>query len=503
MSDANRTAVRVSKETSFKTPFATPLFQPIRITSVGLAYTPETVTSNELDPTRQIVDQPLVGFSAGGDIPAELSIGNFDICMDGLFMNPWIRSPEVQNGASWKYGSGSVAMTRFTALAATSLTFAANAVLAGSQINSPATAFVAGHLIYISGLGAGNPDQILRASASTGTSVTVAGATPVASPPASARVKVIGFEGIAGDIAAVTVGGPALTSTALNFTTLGLSVGQYIWLGTGTFGFAAFSGPARISAIAAGRLSFDNVPTGFVADAGATKTIRGYFTDCIKNGVVEDISYYIEEEFGLTAGTRYMYHRGQEVNSRVISAETKAIITDTWNFLGADATPVATSRQTGAVSLAPSIGSVLNSSTSVPVMYENGVPVVGPNFVNSFSITIENAKRTRDAVAVMGAADIGTGRLGVTGTMNTYFGSEVYYNKVISNEITSLAFGFGDQAAMRSEIYDMPKVKYSGGTPDVTGIDTDIMVALEFRALRDIEHDRDYTLMLSRFEYRI
>lgn len=501
MSNANRTAIRVSKETSFKTPFPNPLFQPIRITSASLAYTPETVTSNELDATRQIVDQPLVGFSSGGDVPAELSIGNTDILMDGLFMNPWIRSPEVLNGASWKYGSGSAAANRFTAMTATALTFTANSVLAGSSVNSPATAFVAGHLIYVSGLGASNPDHILRVSASTATGLTVAGATAVASPPVTARVKTVGFEGVAADISAVTVGGNALTSTALNFTTLGLTVGQWIYLGTGNYGFDGFFGWARIGSIAAQRLGLDIVPTGFVANAGTGKTVRGYFTDCIKNGVVEDISYYIEEEFGLTAGTRYMYHRGQEVNSRAISAETKAIITDTWNFLGADGTPVSAARQANATTLAPAIGTVLNSSTAVPVMYENGSPVTGPNFVNSFSFTIENAKRSRDAVGILGAADIGTGRLGVTGTLSTYFGDETYYNKVIANTRTSLTFGFSDPAATRYEIYDMPKVKYSSGAPDVTGIDTDIMVPLEFRALRDLEGGRDYTLMLSRFEY--
>jgi hypothetical protein len=217
--------------------------------------------------------------------------------------------------------------------------------------------------------------------------------------------------------------------------------------------------------------------------------------------VDDSYSYTVEEEFGISVGTRYLYHRGEEVNSRVISAETKSIITDTWNFMGMDAVPLSPTRALAAVSLTPPNGSILNSSTAIPLFYENGTPVTTPNFVNSFSLSLSNTKRTQDAVAVLGAAGIGTGRFMVTGTLSTYFGSETLYNKVLSNEISSLTVGFRDVAGMRSEIHDIPKLKYSSGAPDVTGVDTDIMVPLEFQGLRDIANNRDYTYLLSRFEY--
>ena len=503
MSDANRTAVRVSREQTYKVPFAAPLMHPLRITSVGLAYTPETVTSNEIDSTRQIADQPLVGFSSGGDIPAELSIGNMDILMEGLYLNPWIRSPEVLNGASWKYGSGSTAATRISALTATTLTLAATSVLAGSTINSTGAAFRTGMLMALTGFGSGTAEQILRVAGSTATTVTVVGATPVAAPAVTARAKVVGFEGVAGDILSTTVGGNALTSTALDFTTLGLTFGQWIFLDNklGNFGFSSGGGYARISAITANRLSFDIVPVGFAINTGAGKTIRAYFTDMIKNGVQDNFSYYIEEEFGLPVGTQYQYFRGQEVATRVLSADTKAIITDTITFIGADATPMSGVRQVGAVDLIPGTGTVLNSSTAVPLLLENGAQVTDPNFINSFTLSMDNAKRSQDAVGVLGAAGIGTGRINVTGTLNTYFGSPVLYNKVISNAVSSVTIAFNDLVTARSEIYDVPKLKFSSGAPEVSGVDTDIFVPLAFQALRDVTNGRDYTILCSRAEY--
>ena len=121
--------------------------------------------------------------------------------------------------------------------------------------------------------------------------------------------------------------------------------------------------------------------------------------------------------------------------------------------------------------------------------------------MSTFTLSLENGKRARDAVAVMGAAGIGSGRLNATGSLTTYFGNETLYNKVISNEVTAIAFGVADVAKRTAEIYDVPKVKFEGGNPDVTGIDTDIMVPITWRGLKDADAGRDYTVMVSRLEY--
>lgn len=502
MSDANRTAIRVSKEASFKTLVANPIFQQLRITSASLAYSPETTQSNEIDSTRQVNDLPLVGFSSGGDVPAEYSIGNMDPLLEGIFFNDWQRSGEILNGQSWKYGWGSSAATRISSVAATTITVTAASFLFGTASNAATgTAVPVGALICLTGFNVA--DQILRASATTATTITVAGATADASPPATARIKVIGFEGASGDIVATTTGGNALTSTTLNFTQFGLQVGQWVFVGSGANGFNSIpsGGFARVSKIAANRLDLDVVPTGFSSDAGTGKSIRVYFTDSIRNGTTE-YSYQVEEEFGLAVGTRYLYHRGQECATYVLSGETKQILTETITFLGSDAQAITSTRPSGAATLAPTPNSVLNSSTGVVQFMEGGAAVGSPNFVNSFSISLENNLRAQDAVGVLGAAGIGVGRVNVTGALSTYFGDPTLYNKVLDNSVTSIMMAFKDPATNGlAEIFDMPRVKFSSGAPEVTGIDTDIYVPLQFQALRDLAAGRDYTLMRCRFEY--
>ncbi|TGV23899.1 hypothetical protein EN811_31160, partial [bacterium M00.F.Ca.ET.168.01.1.1] len=87
------------------------------------------------------------------------------------------------------------------------------------------------------------------------------GITDEAAPAAAARMKVVGFQGSSGDITATSTG---IGSTTLDFTTLGLTVGQWIKIGGiaagEQFATAALNTFARITAIAANALTLDNLP---------------------------------------------------------------------------------------------------------------------------------------------------------------------------------------------------------------------------------------------------
>jgi hypothetical protein len=500
MSDANRTSVRFAKEPTFRTAPTNPVYKEVRFTSESVNYTPATDTSSEINATRQVSDLILTGYEAGGDVAQEYSIENDDILLEGAFCNAWIRTPEVRNGARWQYGATA---TRITAVAATTITLAATSVLAGTTTNNPGTVFISGMIIRGTGFNNAN-DTLYVVSGSAATSITITGGTVDAAPALTAKIKVVGYQGTAGDLTATTVGGNALLSTTLNFTTLGLTVGQWVKFSAegGAFSFTTVAnrGYCRISAIAAQRLSFDIVPAGWSTDAAAGQTIRMYFGDVIKNGISE-FSYRMEKQYGLTGGTRYAYFRGMEVGSMAVGADTRAIVTKTYTFMGSDGIVPSATRDVGAVTEASSTGSVLDSSNSVPMLLENGAAVAAPNYVSSFGFTLDNNLRTRAAVGSAGAIGIGQGRSDVTGTLSTYFGDETYLTKLINNTATSLTFLFRDLPKLRGELWDAPRVKYSAGVPEVTGIDTDIFANLTWQAIRDGDAGRDYTLMLNRFDY--
>jgi hypothetical protein len=498
--ESNLTALRVAKEPSFGTAPTNPIFKEVRRTSDALSFTPTNEVSAEIESTRQVTDLINTGRDSGGDMAMEHSIENMDVYLEGLFCNSWNRTPEVANGARWEYGATA---TRITALSATSITLAATSVLSGSISNSTGTAFVSGHLIRLSGFAAGN--GLFKVTASTATSITSAGMTADAAPAATARVKVVGFEGAAGDIAAVTAGGNALTSTALNFTTLGLMVGQWVKIGGGgafSFANAAANTYARISAIAASRLSFDIVQGVFAADAGAGQTIRVFFGDTIRNGVTQT-TYRIEKQYTLAAGVRYSYGSGQQPSAFTMTAETRGVITSTLSWMGADLSAPAVARDAGAVTEAISTNSVLDASNSVPMIMEAGAQLAAPNYVSGFAFTLDNGLRARNAIGSPGAIGLGLGRASITGTLTTYFGDETLLNKLRNGVASGATIALRDAANSCGEIWDIPRLKYTSGFPEVPGIDADLTTPLGFQALRDLANGRDYTVLLSRFDYLV
>jgi hypothetical protein len=500
--DANLTALRVAKEPSFGVAPTNPVYKEIRRTSDAIGFTPTNEVTNEIDSTRQVNDLIQTGRDAGGDTATELSIENMDSFLEGLFCNNWLRTPEVSNGAHWEYGATA---TRITSVSATAITVAATSVLSGSAINSPATVFLSGMLIKNSGYGVAANNGIFPITGSTATTITGT-FTIEASPPATAKTKVVGYQGASGDIVATITGGSALTSTTLNFTTLGLLVGQWIKIsnegGAFSFNTTVNNGFARISAIAANRLSFDITQGIFAADTGTGKTIRFYFGDTIRNGVTQ-FTYRLEKQYQLLVGTRYGYASGQQPSSLAVSAETRGIVTAAVTWMGSDLSVPSATRDAGATTEAISTNAVLDGSNSVPMIVEAGAVLGAPNYVNGFAFTLDNGLRARNAIGSAGAIGMGLGRVNITGTLTTYFGDETLLTKLRNAAASGATIAFRDSANLCAEIWDMPRLKYTSGFPEITGIDTDMMTPLGFQALRDIANGRDYTLLLSRFDYLV
>lgn len=470
MSDANRTAVRIVDEVSFGVTPANPSFQELRYTSSSLAYSPKTVVSEEIRSDRQISDVTLVGYETSGDIGTELSYGNLDMLLRGALFNEWTLTPERLNVTS-----DSV----ITDVAATTGTFT---VTTGA-------AFATGMLIRTSGFtNAGNNGNFVLTGGSATTAVVGAGAGTVneTAPPAGARIKVIGCQAGSADVTAVTSPANRLTSTTLNWNNMGLSVGMWVKIGgtaTATkFATAANNGWARISAIAATYIEFDAVPTGWTADTGTGKTIRVFWGDYMRNGTIEK-SFSVELEYAGLATPEYEYYRGMEVSAMNFDMNAQEILKGSVSFMGRDAT-IGTSRFSGATTVAATTNDVMNTSSHIGSIREGGSVVTGPNYVTSAKLAIENNLRMQTAIGDAAAIGIGVGRCNVSGTLSTYFGSSALLSKLRANAATSYDFRVQDPSNTRAYIFDLPRIKFTSGNPEVSGVDTDMMIELGYQAIR-------------------
>lgn len=482
MGDTNRVALRIVPEVTPGTTPATPAFQQLRITGTpNLAFAPTTVTTNEIRPDRQVTDLILVGAEAGGDAGMELSASALDTIIEGAMLNTWTRRNN-RTGAN------------VTSISANVIT-----VVTG-------TAFAVNDLIALNGFGDANDDIVFPAVATTNaTTITAAsGLTNNASPAASAQVRNVGVQSAAGDVEAA-IGPNRLTSTVLDFTTLGLTPGQWIKIG-GTAAITGFLttanndwvriGPAS-SDITANAVNLDVVPSGWAADTNTAQTVWLQLGDYITNGTTLT-QYSLEREFSDI--TVFEYFTGMAVNTLNFQLSAQSIVTATAGFLGFNAN-INTSRFAGATTVAAPTENVVNTSSNVGRIGRSGTPIVGPNFVLEATMAINNNLRRQNAVGNLGAIGVGIGEFGLTGTLNTYFGNKDLIDDVLNNTETSLDFRFEGGTSIlttkRTVLFDMPRVKYSSGAPAVPGKNQDVLQNLGYQAIR--QSVLDYTLLIQQF----
>jgi len=291
----------------------------------------------------------------------------------------------------------------------------------------------------------GNNGLFVTSGTSDGTNIKVATGTLTAeaSPPANATVDVVGFQGAAGDLELDVSGN--LTSTALDFTTLGLVVGMWIYLpstaeatamGSANYAFsnAAYTGRARITAIAVGQLTLErHTWTLGAATTETTSTVRVFASSRFYRNYAIDDTLYDEHTVSLektdvkpgdSAATRYTCAKGCGVNTLQISAPIDSKITATVGFIGMTATtPVAAAdRVTGPSTAYEPLGDALldtqNDLREVRLTDSGGSLVAD---VESWTYNLNNNVKARKSQGVFGASGLNYGKFMYSVNMNAYY----------------------------------------------------------------------------------
>lgn len=492
MSDTNRTKVGFVKEAAFGVTPANPAIKNLRVKGSNLQINPKTKESAELRTDRMVGDLIRVADEAGGGLPVEVSYRSLDDAFENALQSLWQRTFVRDNNG--------VADSLITDVSAGTgiYTFVAPANPTTDQ-SSGANAAV-GHLVRASGFTNAANNGLFRASAIGAGTVTLGNASVAeAVPAAAARLKVVGFRGVAGDITA-TAGG--LASAALDFTTLGLVKGQWVKVGGSVvgeqFGTAANNGWARIAAIAANALSLENLPVGWGVDAGAAKTITVWIGDYIRNGTTEQ-TWSVEQQLADLAVPEYDYYTGMAIDQMQMSFKQSDIIEGSISFMGSDGSN-GIARAAGATDIAAATNDVLNTGANIGFVRDNGVSLSGPSAVTQLDLTITNSLRRRGGLGSLASQDVGSGTFRLNGKMTAYYASNAIRSKIISGVSSSFDMRIVDLTAAnnkRGYLIDIPKIKYAEGNPQNPGIDTDRTIDPGFAALA---HAYGYAFHLQRFD---
>lgn len=140
----------------------------------------------------------------------------------------------------------------------------------------------------------------------TDTSIACTGSTLVTeTAPTNADLSVCGIRCGTSDLSITVSAGVATVTSAANldFTTLGLTVGQFVHVGgvTAANQFSAGAGFGRITAIVAATLTLDKLSSTLATDVGTGENVDILFGRFVRNVTTED-SEYLEQYYQFEAG---------------------------------------------------------------------------------------------------------------------------------------------------------------------------------------------------------
>lgn len=380
--------------------------------------------------------------------------------------------------------------------------------------------YVADDLLFAKGFSAAAANG-LKLVTGTPTATSVPVTTPL--PPLTGETGVIsrvGFQFASGDVDIDDTGSfPALTSTTKDLTTLGLSIGEWVFIGGDSapqqFATAENNGFARVRAIAANRIDFDKTQNTMAAETGTGLTIRMFFGRALKNEtgtLIKRRSYQLERTLGASddaAPTQIQseYIVGAVPNELTVNIPSAEKITFDLSYVGID-----NEQRTGVQGVKggtrPSLveSAAFNTSSDfsriklAQVDDTDAAPLPLFAFAQELTITLTNNIEPNKAVGTLGAFDVSAGTFQVGGTLTAYFADVAAVQAVRNNaDITMDIHMVKENSGIT---LDVPLLSLGDGRPNVEQ-DQPITLPLTSEAATGakIDPNLDHTLLMVFWDY--
>lgn len=207
--------------------------------------------------------------------------------------------------------------------------------------------------------------------------------------------------------------------------------------------------------------------------------LQGTWTgDVLKAGVIRRT--FSAERFFADLGTvNKPYHRfqGVEFNTLALSIAANSMITGTVGVLGLTSS-LATDPIAGATITPATTTSPLDSFTGT--LEEAGTAIA---VVTELTLNLDNGMAARFVVGSKTSIKPSVARSNLTGQVTAYFEDSRLLDKFINETTSSLTFTMPDGEGNSYEV-TIPRLKYTGGQPDVAG-EGPITLSMPFQALLD------------------
>lgn len=317
------------------------------------------------------------------------------------------------------------------------------------------------------------------AAAATDTELDVAGLATETAPP-NAIVEIAGVRAEEGDLALAISGNQGtLTSgnnaslNAIDFTELGLTVGQFIHIGgvDAANQFPTGAGFARIRSIAGQELLLDKLGDNLAAHAGADVTVDLLFGQFIRNVPVDNADF-LERSFQfelaspnlMPAGaTGYEYSVGNFCDALQFELPLTNKATMAIGFIGTDTEVPTDIRKSGAGdAINPVKTGAFNTSADIARLRVIDVDEEGlTTDFKSLNLTLNNNVSPEKVLGQLGARYMNTGNFEVDLEAQILFTEPAVIEAIRTNQTVGLDFSIrNDDGAI---YVDIPSMTLGGG----------------------------------------
>lgn len=475
------------------------LTEPNTIGKIGADI--KTVARSPISKNRQRRKGVVVDLDSTIELEHDLTMLPVDLFFEGFVMATAVNADMVFRGVNAVSGG-------YTIPAATAAQGSKFQFNAGGPIS----------LVYARGY-ANTVNNGLRALtsdlASSGTTLPVSGST-AETAPTNAEVAVAGIRATAGDLAFAITGTTGTLSSGnhsvtgasqLNFTTLGLTVGQFIHIGgltsTNRFAGAAAArsyGYARIRTIAAAAITVDKMSSTLIVSDGTDTGAGGtnvavdlLFSRFLRNVAVDDAAF-ITRTYQFEAawdnlqnpgpGAEYSYSIGNQCNEMKINLPVADKATLSMSFTGQDTENPTTVRKTNAATpIQPQKIAAMNTSSDVLRLRVTEVDESGlTSDFKDVTFTINNNVAGEKVIGVLGNRYVNNGNFEVTIEGKCVFTDGDVIDAIRGNTtVTGELFVKSEDGGM---FIDMPAMTLGGGALDLP-VNESINVALTGFAFQD------------------
>lgn len=510
--DSNATGLRIAEEASLGTLPGTPVWKPYEPNSYAdFGGQVTTVARNPINDSRQRKKGVVTDLDASGGFSTDLTQDNIQDILQGFFFADFRRKGEE-----------------------TVTAVDVDTINPDEYEVASTTGFLVGALIQGSGFTNAENNTVNTVTAIVAdTSVEVADGTLVdeGSPPSDAKIVVVGHTFSPDDATAfyIDVSGtlPKLVTDLIDFTTLGLVEGEWIYIGgdgaDSKFANAENNGFKRIRSISATEIEFDKSDSTMVTDDGSDTgsggtfdlTIEVYFGRVLKNEAASSIvrrTYQLERSLGAPddaspSQIQAEYITGAVPGQAQFNIPTADKVTVDLSFVGLN-----TSRIDGPTSLKsgtrPTLADADAFNTSsdftriklAAVSSSDEAPTALFAYAQDLTISINNNLSPAKAVGTLGAFEVTAGTFQVGGSVTAYFADVAAVDAVNNN--TSITI---DMALVKDNagiVLDLPLIALGDGRPNIEQ-DQPITLPLNMDAATaaSIDTNLDYTAMMVFFDY--